>query len=65
MNDNYKEKRGPGKPIVHPKVLCRETGIIFTSYTDAAASIGGSRYGVRKCCEGTQRHHHGYHFKWV
>ena len=58
-------KRGRGKPVTHPRVKCQETGEIFSTYLDAGKSVGGSRHGVRRNCEGTQAHHKGYHFKWV
>ena len=53
-----------GRPVTHPKVLHIETGNLFNTYKDAGESIGGSRHGVRRCCEGTQKHHHGNHFRW-
>lgn len=51
-----------GRPVTHPEIVHEETGKVFTTYTEAAESIGGSRHGVRRCCEGTQKHHHGNHF---
>ena len=57
------EKRGRGKPVVHPPVLCIDTGKVFKTYTEAAEAVGGSRYGVRKCCNGDLKSHHKYHFK--
>lgn len=57
-------KRKRGKPITHPKVKCVETGEVYSTYTEAGKAVGGSRYGVRKCCEGTQKHHHGRHYIW-
>ena len=59
------EKRKRGKPVVHKPVECIETGRRFKTYLDAGKSIGGSRHGVRRCCEGTQKHHHGYHFQFT
>ena len=57
-------KRKRGRPITHPKVLNVETGELYHTYTDAGEAIGGSRHGVRRTCEGTQKHHKGYHFRW-
>lgn len=58
------EKRKRGKPVTHPKVLHVESGKVYKEYTQAAEAIGGSRHGVRRCCEGTQKHHHGQHYIW-
>lgn len=58
-------KRRRGKPVIHPPIEHLETGRVFKEYTEAAESIGGSRHGVRRCCEGTQKHHHGQHFEWI
>lgn len=58
------EKRKRGKPVTHPKVLHVESGKVYKEYTQAAEEIGGSRHGVRRCCEGTQKHHHGQHYIW-
>lgn len=55
----------PGRPVTHPPVKCRETGDIYETYTDAGIAVKGNRHGVRKCAEGTQKHHHGYHFDYV
>lgn len=54
----------PGKPVTHPKVCCLETGEVFDTYTAAADSVGGSRTGIRRCVEGIQKHHKGYHWTW-
>ena len=59
------KREKPGKPPNHPPVLNIETGMIFETYTEAAKAIGGSRYGVYKCCVGVQEHHHNYHFKFT
>lgn len=66
MNEKLeiKRKRGKGKPVTHPKIRCVETGEVYDTYTEAGKAIGGSRYGIRKCCEGTQKHHHGRHYIW-
>ena len=58
------EKRGRGKPVTHPLVRHLETGNVFRTYQEAGASVGGSRHGVRRNCEGTQKHHKGQHFVW-
>ena len=59
------EKRGRGKPVTHPPVLCVETDKVYKTYKAAAEAIGGSRHGVRRNCEGTQQHHHSLHFEWL
>ena len=57
--------RKRGKPVTHQKVKHVETGNVFKTYLEAGESIGGSRHGVRRCCEGTQKHHHHNHFVWI
>ena len=64
MNEKLEIKRKRGRPVTHPKVRCIETGEVYTTYTEAGKEVGGSRHGVRKCCEGTQTHHHGRHYIW-
>lgn len=54
-------KRKRGKPVTHPKIKC-SNGKIYDTYTEAAKDIGGSRFGVMKCCCMGQSHHHGYKF---
>ena len=56
------EKRRPGRPVVHPHVACVETGCVYETYTAAATAVGGSRSGVRKCCNGEIKKHHGCRF---
>lgn len=58
-------KRKRGKPVTHPLIIHVESGKVYKEYTQAAKDIGGSRHGVRRCCEGTQRHHHGQHYIWI
>ena len=57
-------KRRPGKPVNHPPVIVKETGEEYDTYTEAAEAIGGDRFGVRKCAEGTQAHNNGYHIEF-
>lgn len=52
----------PGRPVTHPKVIDETTGVIFDTYTAAAESVGGSRYGVMRCCWNMQKHHKGHKF---
>lgn len=54
-----------GKPVKHPKIVDLSTGIVYNTYTDAAKDIGGSRYGVMRCCEGLQSHHKGHIFIYM
>ena len=51
-----------GKPITHPKICDLTTKKIYTTYSEAANDIGGSRFGVMRCCEGLQRQHKGHIF---
>lgn len=55
-------RRGPGKPVTHPNVACVELGCVYETYTKAAEAVGGSRYGVRKCCNGELKTHRGLRF---
>ena len=57
------EKRRPGRPVTHPKVVCSETGEVFDTYKEAAQSVDGSRFGVMRCCTGVYKMHKGLHFK--
>lgn len=57
-----KSERKRGKPVTHPKIVCVDTGELFDTYTEAANAIGGSRWGVMRCCFKMQKHHRGYHF---
>lgn len=59
------KKRKRGRPVIHPKVICLETGEVFDTYTEAGCSIGGNRFGVYRCCIGIQKHHHHYHFSFI
>lgn len=54
-----------GKPVVHPRIVNLETGDVFLTFKEAAEAVGGSRTGVRKCCDGMQKHHKGYHFRYL
>ena len=49
-----------GKPVTHPKVCDLNTQKVYNTYTEAAYDIGGTRFGVMRCCEGLQRHHKGH-----
>lgn len=55
----------PGKPPTHPKVLVWETGEVFDTFTEAGDSVGCTRWGVMRCCEGVQDHSHGFHFMYT
>lgn len=57
-----REKRRPGKPVTHPRVVCLDDGRSWKTYTEAANAVGGSRYGVRKCCNGVLKTHKRLHF---
>lgn len=59
-----KHKR-PGKPVNHPPIINLDTGEVFETYTEAGQSVGGSRFGVMKCCTGLQSNHYGYKFRFV
>lgn len=59
------KKNKRGKPVVHPPVYCEETGKVYDTYTEAANDIGGTRWGVMKCCCMGQKHTHGCHFKFT
>lgn len=52
----------PGKPVQHKPVKHVETGIVYKTYSEAAAAIGGNRWGVRYTAMGIQSKHKGQHF---
>lgn len=56
------KRNRPGKPPMHPPVTCHETGKTFATYTEAAADVGCTRFGVMRCCIGLQQNSHNYHF---
>ena len=62
MDTNFKKRLKPGKPPVHPPVTVWETGETFETFTEAGDSVGCTRWGVMRCCEGVQDHSHGFHF---
>lgn len=51
--------------VNHACVQHIETGRIFETYTEAAKSINGNRWGVRYCAMGIQSQHMGQHFRYV
>lgn len=55
----------PGRPVTHKHVACVETGGVYKTYSDAAEDVGGSRYGVMRCCNGALKTHKGYHFVYT
>lgn len=42
-----------------------ESGKIFETYSEAAKSVNGNRWGVRYCAMGIQKAHMGQHFEYV
>jgi len=59
-----KKYKKAGRPVNHPKVICVETGEVFDTYSSAARKIFGDRRNVCRCCQGTQKDHKGYHFRY-
>jgi hypothetical protein len=59
------KRKRPGKPVNHPPIINLDTGEVFETYTEAGRSVGGSRFGVMKCCTGLQNHHYGYKFRFI
>jgi hypothetical protein len=55
----------PGKPVTHKPVMHVETGKIFKTYSEAAESVNGNRWGVRYTAMGIQHTHMGQHFVYV
>lgn len=55
---SYKEK-------VCKKVKCVETGIIFSSVTEAAKSVEDQTTNISKCCKYPKRTCKGYHWEYV
>lgn len=54
-----------GKPVVHRPVVHIETGKVYKTYTEAAAAIGGNRWGVRYTAMGIQEKHMGQTFRYA
>lgn len=53
-----------GRPVTHPKIENVTTGKVYSTYTEAAQAIDGSRFGVMRTCWRMQKHHHGYVFRF-
>lgn len=54
-----------GKPVTHPKIVRKDTGEVFDTFTEAGDSVGGSRFGVMKCCYKIQHKHKGREFEFI
>lgn len=65
INDSVSVKeRKVGRPPYHPKVVNVELGTEHDTYESAAKEIKGYRNKVYMVCQGMQKHHHGFHFKF-
>lgn len=49
----------------HPLVLDETTGELFSTYAEAARSVGGHRNGVYLCAIGIQSSHKGHVFRYA
>lgn len=47
------------------KVQCIETGIIYTSFTDAEKRTGISHSHISQCCQGKRKTSGGYHWRYI
>lgn len=54
-----------GRPPKHPQIVIVETGEIFSSYNQAALSVGGHRSAVYLCAIGARKTHKGFHFEFL
>lgn len=58
-------KRKRGKPVVHPRIIDINTGIVYDTFTEAAEDICGDRSSIRRVCDGIQSHCNGHIFRYV
>lgn len=58
-------KRKRGKPVVHPRIIDINTGIVYDTFTEAAEDIRGDRSSIRRVCDGIQSHCNGHIFRYV
>lgn len=63
--DNVQNKRKRGKPVVHPRIIDINTGIVYSTFTEAAEDIHGDRSSIRRVCDGIQSHCNGHIFRYV
>lgn len=47
------------------KVLCCETGVVYPSVREAAATLGLTNTSIIRVCCGKRKTHGGYHWKYV
>jgi SAM-dependent methyltransferase len=47
------------------KVRCIETGVVFSSVTEAAKSVGDQTTNISKCCKYPNRICKGYHWEYI
>ena len=47
------------------KVLCVETGIIYSSANEIKEKLGLNNSSISKCCNGKQKTSGGYHWKFI
>ena len=58
-------KRKRGKPVVHPRIIDINTGIVYGTFTEAAEDIHGDRSSIRRVCDGIKSHCNGHIFRYV
>lgn len=65
----YHRTSGKGCPfcvgLKHPKIVCVETGVIYTTLTEANNKTGVLASSISECCKGIQKTAGGYHWKYL
>ena len=61
MHSAYILQKESGKP--KRPVLCKDTGHIYRSESEAARAVGGSKQNISDCCLGKRQHHKG--LRWA
>lgn len=65
-NNNYGTGNQRRADKLGQKVLCVETGVIYTSMNEAGKQLGHPRgTGIRDCCKGRQKSAYGYTWRYI
>ena len=46
-------------------VLCRDTGLVYRSVSEAARAVGGCKQNISECCLGKRQHHKGLRWSYA
>ena len=64
-NCDYGTRNERIRKVLGKRVLCIETGVIYSSTMDAARQTGIDQSGISKCCRGIYRTCGGFHWKYI